>query len=66
MALLLARHAYYGEWLPNTYYAKVGGRAWWDMGLTYLGGFALEYGALLWIPLIALGSRLRSSWSRSL
>ena len=25
MAHLLWRHSYYGDWLPNTYYAKVGG-----------------------------------------
>jgi arabinofuranosyltransferase len=46
------RRAYYGQWLPNTYYAKVGGRTWWDMGFVYLGLFALEYAAYLWIPLL--------------
>lgn len=46
------RLAYYGSWLPNTYYAKVGGHTWWDAGLRYLAAFALEYAALLWVPLI--------------
>ena len=50
---LLWRKAYYGEWLPNTYYAKVGGQTWWDVGLAYVAAFALEYGAYLWVPLIA-------------
>jgi len=46
------RLSYYGEWLPNTYYAKVGGHTWWDLGFVYLGACALEYAAYLWIPLI--------------
>ncbi|UCG32474.1 MAG: hypothetical protein JSU68_12505 [Phycisphaerales bacterium] len=46
------RLIYYGEWLPNTYYTKVGGRTWWDMGFVYLGLFTIEYAAYLWIPLI--------------
>jgi hypothetical protein len=48
----LFRISYYGDWLPNTYYAKVGGRTWWDMGLSYLALFVIEYGVVLWIPLI--------------
>ncbi|MHC4696050.1 MAG: tetratricopeptide repeat protein [Planctomycetota bacterium] len=46
------RLAYYGEWLANTYYAKVDGNTWWDMGFAYLGTFALEYAAYLWLPLL--------------
>jgi arabinofuranosyltransferase len=56
-AHLLFRHAYYGDWVPNTYYAKVGGRAWWDMGFAYLACFAIEYAAWLWIPFLAAGVR---------
>ena len=56
-AHLLFRHAYYGDWVPNTYYAKVGGRAWWDMGIAYLACFAIEYAAWLWIPLVFAGVR---------
>ena len=48
------RRAYYGAWLPNTFYAKVGG-TWWEMGRAYLGSFFLEYAVWLWIPLIAAG-----------
>jgi len=60
----LFRYAYYGQWFPNTYYAKVGGQTWWDMGLTYFGMFALEYAAYLWIPLLVaavLESRRRKA-----
>ncbi len=56
------RLAYYGEWLPNTYYAKVGGRTWWDMGLVYLGMFALEYCVFLWLPLVA--ASVKDHWER--
>jgi len=54
LAHTLWRRSYYGEWLPNTYYAKVGGLTWWDMGGAYLGTFVLEYGVFLWPPLLAL------------
>ena len=48
----LVRHAYYHDWLPNTYYAKVSGQTWWDMGGRYLACFALEYGLVIWLPVI--------------
>lgn len=56
-ALIVGAHVafrliYYGQWLPNTYYAKVGGRTWWDMGFVYLAMFTIEYAAYLWIPLL--------------
>lgn len=51
------RRLYYGEWLPNTYYAKIGGTFRWNWGLPYIGAFALEYGAYLWLPLIVVGIR---------
>lgn len=54
-AHLLFRLAYYGDWVPNTWHAKVGGRTWWEMGLTYLGAFTIEYGLVLLAPLVALG-----------
>jgi arabinofuranosyltransferase len=46
------RRLYYGAWLPNTYYAKVGGQTWWSAGAGYLAAFALEYAAYLWVPLL--------------
>jgi arabinofuranosyltransferase len=49
---LLWRHALYGQWLPNTYYAKHTG--WWPQsGMRYLGSFLLEYA--FWIPLLLAG-----------
>jgi len=50
------RWVYYGELLPNTYYAKLGGASWWDMGFLYLGTFLLEYGAVVWLPLLVIAS----------
>ena len=44
------RLAYYGEWLPNTYYAKVV-EAWPESGLRYLYCFVLEHGLVVWLPL---------------
>ena len=50
VAHLLWRHSYYGEWLPNTYYAKVS-TSWPEAGLRYFASFAVEHGVWLWIPL---------------
>lgn len=47
---LLWRKSFYGEWLPNTYYAKVTG-AWPESGLRYAGSFVLEYALWAWIAL---------------
>jgi arabinofuranosyltransferase len=41
------RRAFYGEWLPNTYFAKITS-PWPEAGLRYLACFAVEHGA--WIP----------------
>jgi len=52
VAQVLWRLSFYGEWLPNTYYAKVVG-AWPEAGLRYFACFAFENGAWLWFPLTA-------------
>ena len=52
-AHFLFRYAYYGEWLPNTYYAKHV-RPWYDMGFRYLLAAALETGLYLLLPLTFL------------
>jgi len=49
----LFRRIYYGEWLPNTYYAKA--HQWWSMGLKFETAFAIEYAVYLWLPLLVLG-----------
>jgi arabinofuranosyltransferase len=46
------RRLYYADWLPNTYYAKLGGESWWDMGFLYFQTLLLEYGAVVWLPLV--------------
>ena len=43
---LVWRKGFYGDWLPNTYYAKVTG-PWPESGLRYAGAFVLEYA--LWV-----------------
>ena len=53
-AHLLFRYAYYGEWLPNTYYAKYV-RPWYDMGILYLAAAFLETGLYLLLPLAGTG-----------
>ena len=57
-AHLIFRFAYYGEWLPNTYYAKYTG-PWYDMGILYLTTAALDTGLYLLLPLAGVGI-----WSR--
>ena len=52
-AHLLWRHAYYGDWLPNSFYAKVAG-AWWEQGLRYLDLFAEDYRIAWFVPLALL------------
>ena len=49
-AHFLFRYAYYGEWLPNTYYAKHV-RPWYEAGFKYLWAAALETGLYLLLPL---------------
>ncbi|MFI5315281.1 MAG: hypothetical protein ACHQ6T_06255 [Myxococcota bacterium] len=55
-AQFLWRHAYYGDWLPNTFYVKVEG-TWWSMGGAYLASAALEYAIWLWPPLLLIAVR---------
>jgi arabinofuranosyltransferase len=47
-AHLLWRRAYYGEWVPNTYFAKHVA-AWPESGLHYALSFTLEYGVWVWL-----------------
>ncbi|MFN0152526.1 MAG: tetratricopeptide repeat protein [bacterium] len=51
-AHLAFRLAYYGDWVPNTYHAKVGGQTWFSMGASYALTFAIEYGVVFWAPLL--------------
>ena len=59
LAHLLWRRSTYGVWLPNPYYAKVGG--WWpEAGLRHFALFVLEYGIFGWIAAFAaVAPRLR-------
>jgi hypothetical protein len=40
---LLWKSVYYGDLLPNTYYAKSAGTAWWSQGATYVGLYFRKY-----------------------
>lgn len=44
------RRSTYGEWLPNSYYAKYV-EAWPESGLRYAASFLLEYAAWIWLCL---------------
>jgi arabinofuranosyltransferase len=46
----LWRRAYYGTWLPNTWYAKHL-EAWPESGVRYAASFALEYAVWFWLAL---------------
>ena len=55
----LFRYSYYGEWLPNTYYAKYV-HPWYEMGVRYLGLAAVETGLYLLVPMA--GGALVRDW----
>ena len=57
-AHLAFRLAYYGEWLPNTYYAKHV-RPWYESGFRYYVAAALETGLYLLVPLAWAAMRQR-------
>ena len=57
-AHFLFRYAYYGEWLPNTYYAKHI-RPWYESGFKYLWAAALETGLYLLLPLVWCAMKAR-------
>ena len=50
LAHVLWRWRYYGDWLPNTFYAKVSG-FWWEQSSLYLQAFAREHKLLYLAPL---------------
>ena len=64
-AHFLFRYAYYGEWLPNTYYTKHV-RAWYEAGFRYLWAAALETGLYLLLPLAFVALRTRWKTQRDL
>ena len=45
----VARHAYYGDWLPNTFYAKRGGSTEWTYGWRSFRAFLAETGGWVWL-----------------
>ena len=63
MLHVLWRRATYGQWLPNTYYAKYVA-PWPQAGLRYLAAFVLEYAWWVWLA-VALVACLRGLRPRS-
>lgn len=55
------RRSFYGEWLPNSYFAKHTS-AWPESGVRYAASFVLEYALWIWILLGAVV--LIHSWRR--
>jgi arabinofuranosyltransferase len=49
-AHVMWRRSFYGEWLPNTYYAKVVA-PWAEAGIRYFECFCFENGGWLWLPI---------------
>jgi hypothetical protein len=54
----LWRHAYYGYWLPNTFYAKVHG-LWWEQSARYFGHFFADYRLHWFLPLALIPPLVR-------
>ncbi|MBL8952621.1 MAG: hypothetical protein JNK82_17710 [Myxococcaceae bacterium] len=53
----LSRWAWYGDFYPNTYYAKSGGASYWSQGALYSAHFLLTTGALFTLLALALVAR---------
>ncbi len=53
LAHLAWRVSYYGEWLPNTFYAKSGNLTWYSQGALYALTFYLGSHFWLLLPLVA-------------
>jgi arabinofuranosyltransferase len=64
-AHLIWRKATYGEWLPNTFYAKYTG-IWPESGVRYALSFVLEYALWVWLALVVyvLVAKVRDYLSR--
>ncbi len=57
----LWRYSYYGEWLPNTYYAKYV-EPWYDLGFRYLMQAGIDTGLYLLVPLALIAAIVRWKW----
>jgi hypothetical protein len=52
--MTLWRIHYYGDFFPNTYYAKSGDRAWWSQGIVYLALYLERYWVTALAPVAAV------------
>jgi len=51
---LLWRYSYYGEWLPNTFFAKMTGQLHPESGTRYLLSFIIEYSIWIWFLILMI------------
>ncbi len=58
---VLWRKFTYGEWLPNTYYAKYSG-IWIESGWRYAASFIVEYGVWVWLAVALLLGIRNMGW----
>ena len=63
----LWRMAFYGDFFPNTYYAKSASSAWWSQGLRYLALYLVKYWPLVVVPVAATLAARRAGvrWGRA-
>jgi arabinofuranosyltransferase len=61
---LVWRRLTYGEWLPNTYYAKHVG-PWPESGFRYVASFIVEYAAWVWLLFVA-AALVSATWKRGM
>ncbi len=62
---MAARHAYYGDWLPNTFFAKRGGGAVLGIGWQSLLGFLARNGGWAWliaVPALVMARSRAVGW----
>lgn len=51
------RYLYYGDWVPNTYYAKSAGESWFEQGWHYAALYARKYWILVLGPVLFVAVR---------
>jgi len=55
---LLWKRYYYGDWMPNTFYAKSANKVYFEQGIVYLLVTIIGVGLWLTLPLVAVGAYL--------
>lgn len=61
----LARVAYFGDYFPNTYYAKSADRSWFEQGFTYVGLYLQRYWGMGLAFALGAAALLASGYARA-